>query len=93
MGFSRQEYWGGLPFTSPRDLPDPGSEPRSPVWPVNYLPLSHLGILQDMYLSVYTNRLIIRNSLMQLFGLRSPQVGSRQAGDLGRAYVSVQHTG
>ena len=31
MGFSRQEYWSGLPFPSPGDLPDPGIEPRSPV--------------------------------------------------------------
>ena len=30
MGFSRQEYWSGLPFPSPGDLPDPGLEPRSP---------------------------------------------------------------
>ena len=30
MGFSRQEYWNGLPFPSP-DLPDPGIEPASPV--------------------------------------------------------------
>ena len=29
MGFSRQEYWSGLPFPSPEDLPDPGIEPRS----------------------------------------------------------------
>ena len=29
MGFSRQEYWSGLPFLSPGDLPDPGIEPRS----------------------------------------------------------------
>ena len=29
MGFSRQEYWGGLPFPSPGDLPKPGIEPRS----------------------------------------------------------------
>jgi len=29
MGFSRQEYWGGLPFPSPGDLPDPGIEPAS----------------------------------------------------------------
>ena len=31
MGFSRQESWSGLPFPSPRDLPDPGIEPMSPV--------------------------------------------------------------
>ena len=32
MGFSRQEYWSGLPFPSPRDLPDPGIEPGSPAF-------------------------------------------------------------
>ena len=31
MEFSRREYWSGLPFTSPGDLPDPGIEPRSPT--------------------------------------------------------------
>ena len=31
MGFSRQEYWSGLPFPSLGDLPDPGIEPGSPT--------------------------------------------------------------
>ena len=31
MGFSRQENWSGLPFPPPRDLPDPGMEPRYPA--------------------------------------------------------------
>ena len=31
MGFSRQEYWSGLPFPSPGDLPNPGIKPRSPA--------------------------------------------------------------
>jgi len=31
MGFPRQEYWSGLPFLSPGDLPDPGIQPESPV--------------------------------------------------------------
>ena len=31
MGFSRREYWNGLPFSSPEDLPNPGIEPRSPT--------------------------------------------------------------
>ena len=31
MGFPRQEYWSGLPFPSPGDLPDPGVEPTSPT--------------------------------------------------------------
>jgi len=33
MGFSRQEYWSGLPCPPPGDLPDPGIEPGSPVSP------------------------------------------------------------
>ena len=43
MGFSRQEYWSGLPFPSPGNLSDPGIEPMSPAWQVDSLPLSHLG--------------------------------------------------
>ena len=31
IGFSRQDYWSGLPFLSPGNLPDPGIEPRSPA--------------------------------------------------------------
>ena len=31
VGFSRQEYWSGLPFPSPGDLPDPGIKPRVPA--------------------------------------------------------------
>ena len=31
MGFSRQEYWSGVSFSSPGDLPDPGIEPGSPA--------------------------------------------------------------
>ena len=37
MGFSRQEYWSGLPFPSPGDLLDPGIEPRSPALRVDAL--------------------------------------------------------
>ena len=33
MGYSRQEYWSGLPFPPPRDLPGPRTEPSSPVSP------------------------------------------------------------
>ena len=35
MGFSGQEYWSGLPFPSPGDLPDPGIKPASPVPPAS----------------------------------------------------------
>ena len=34
MGFFRQEYWSGLPFPPPGDLPDTGTEPMSPEYPV-----------------------------------------------------------
>ena len=38
MGFSRQEYWSGLPFLSPGDLPDLGIKPGSPVLQADSLP-------------------------------------------------------
>ena len=38
MGFPRQEYWSGLPFPAPGDLPDAGIEPRSPTLQADSLP-------------------------------------------------------
>ena len=38
MGFSRQEYWSGLPFPSPGDLPDPGIKLRSPALQADDVP-------------------------------------------------------
>ena len=38
MGFSRQEYWSGLPFPSPGDLPGPGIAPRSPTLQADCFP-------------------------------------------------------
>ena len=45
MGFSRHEYWSGLPFPSPGDLPNPGIEPGSPTWQLLQIlyHLSHQG--------------------------------------------------
>ena len=46
MGFSRQEYWSGLSFPSPGDLPDPGIEPMSltsPALQADSLPLKPSG--------------------------------------------------
>ena len=43
MEFSRQEYWSGLPFSSPGDLPDPGIEPGSPTLQADALPSEPLG--------------------------------------------------
>ena len=57
MGFSRQEYWVGLPFPSPRDLPNPIIEPTSPALQAGSLltelqgkPLSQNQHIKNIYL-------------------------------------------
>ena len=42
VGFFRQEYWSGLPFPPPGDLPNPGIQPISPEFAGRFLTLSHL---------------------------------------------------
>ena len=52
MGFSRQEYWNGLPCTAPGDLPDSGTEPTSPETPAlqaDSLLLSHWGDPKNIF--------------------------------------------
>ena len=67
MAFSRQEYWSGLPFPSPRDLPDPGIEPRSPALQADSLPslppgkpknigVGSLSLLQGNFLTQESNQ-------------------------------------
>jgi len=48
MGFSRQEYWSGLPFPSPGELPDPGIELRSPTLQADSLPAELHGDLINL---------------------------------------------
>ena len=43
MGFPRQDYWRGLSFPSPGNLPNQGTESTSPAWQADSLPLSHQG--------------------------------------------------
>ena len=43
MGFPRKEYWSGLPFPSPEDLPDPGIKPGSPALQADSLPSEPLS--------------------------------------------------
>ena len=50
MEFSRQDYWSGLPFPSPADLPNPGIEPRSPT--VIYSQIIVLTILFYFFLLI-----------------------------------------
>ena len=49
MKVSKQEYWSGLPFPSPGDLPDPGIEPRSPTLQADSLPSESPKILTQCY--------------------------------------------
>ena len=51
MGFSRQEYWRGLPFPSPGNLPDPGIEAGSPALQADAL-LSELSIMPSKFILV-----------------------------------------
>ena len=46
MGFSRQEYWSGLPFPSPGDFPNPATEPRSPALTADSLPSEPFSSVQ-----------------------------------------------
>ena len=48
MGFSRQEYWSGLPFPSPGDFPHPGIEPRSPALQADSLPSEQLEVFFNL---------------------------------------------
>ena len=58
IGFSRQEYWSGLPFPSPEDLPNPGIKPKSPaciscIGRQVLSHLSHLGSPGERYCSCF----------------------------------------
>ena len=50
VGFSKQEYWSELLFSSPGDLPDPGMVPRSPALKADALPSEPLGKLGGVVL-------------------------------------------
>ena len=49
VGFSRQEYWSGLPFPSPGDLPNPGIKPRSPALEADALASEPPGKHHELY--------------------------------------------
>ena len=57
-GFLRQDYWSGLPFPPPRDLPNPGTEPNSPALQADSLPLSHQGSSEPQIAAVEVCRSI-----------------------------------
>jgi len=53
MELSRQEYWSGLPFPSPGDLPDPGIRPRSSALQADSLPRKEVLLLHTRYFLKY----------------------------------------
>ena len=61
MGFSRQEYWSGLPFPSPEDVPTQGSNSHLLHWLADSLPLSYLGGL-----CVFDTQGLIKLIILQL---------------------------
>ena len=70
LGFSRQEYWSGLPFPSPGDLPNPRIEPRCSTAGRLY-GLSHQGMPIQHRFSLLQNRLGWEQPLAQIFPLFS----------------------
>ena len=90
-GFSRQEYWNGLPYPPLGDLPNPGIKPRSPTVQVDSLPsqpprkpkntgVGSLSLLQGIFPTQELNRDLLhcRRILYQLSYQRSPCISYRQ---------------
>ena len=69
--FSRKEYWSGLPFPSPGDLPNPGMEPRSPALQVDSLP-TELLVKTSHYLMDFGHYFYLEQFL--LFNFRGKEV-------------------
>ena len=71
MDFSRQEYWTGLPFPSPGDLPDPGIEPRSSAFQADNLtsepPGKFLCLLFHLMLKIFFEA---RSLIILILGIR-----------------------
>ena len=73
MEFSRQEYWSGLPFPSPGDLPDQGLELRSPELQADSLlsePLGKLDIMYVVYYIMHVDIMHITTNLDSIFKSR-----------------------
>ena len=65
MGFSRQEYWSGLPFPSPGDLPNPGIEPGSPTLETDVLASEPPGKPQKVLKQTQLKEIFRKRSLLK----------------------------
>ena len=79
MGFSRQEYWSGLPLPSPGELPDPGIEPRSPALQAYYrdLWLNSLCLFPQFYCTC-----LYFHYFKHWFKILQPQLSLTDEGDI-----------
>ena len=66
MEFSRQEYWSGLPFPSPGDLPNPGIKPGSPALWAGALPSEPPGKPSGYEISIQKSTIFLYNNKEQL---------------------------
>ena len=77
MEFSRQEYWSGLPFPSPEDLPNPGMEPGSPAFQADTLLSEPPGKSLEVYAS-FLFQSLTDNRDIKLRGNNKAELGLRR---------------
>ena len=58
MGFTRQEYWSGLPCFPPEDLPNPGIEAGTPALQADSLLLSHRGKMNNLNIYIFQSHFL-----------------------------------
>ena len=84
MGFSRQEYWSGLPFPSPGDLPHPGNEPASPASAGGFFTTEPQLAFDCMLMYLWQESL-------RFFGLISILIGSERAPQIWKSVSKQTH--
>ena len=70
MGFSRQEYWSGLQFPSPGDLPDSGIKPRYPALQADALPSEPPGKPMEAYTDALKTKQINLSKTLNIYQLK-----------------------
>ena len=85
MGFSRQEYWHGLPFPSPGDLPDPGIEPGSPALQADSSPTE----LQGNMVSRFLMASVLRRQHLLMSWVQSPSAMILEPSEIKSVTVSI----
>ena len=75
MEFSRQEYWSGLPFPSPGNLPNPGIKPKSPALQANSLPAEPPG--KPILICLLAQRQLKKKSPGCQYSLQWPRPSTR----------------